>query len=209
MNKKPFWRRVNRGFVVSMALLAAALIYVVVTQLMLIPEREKIAKLTDEFRGLVESVSKLDRQKISSLQDDEKMQNELKDLKNKLSRLFAKDSGYIDEAAGYLAGIMQRQVENIEYITERSAAKEVERTFLIDQDVANTSARFLYMVSGEYNNLAEGKTEKIENGQRQLYLTINFKKTDKDWKIFRVSSAMWENLGGNYDMYGKPPVGVR
>ena len=40
MNKKPFWKRVNRGFVFSMVLLAAVIFYVTAEQIMLIPEHQ-------------------------------------------------------------------------------------------------------------------------------------------------------------------------
>ena len=39
VRKRPFWKRTNRGFVVSMVLLAAVIVYVVVSQLMLIPDK--------------------------------------------------------------------------------------------------------------------------------------------------------------------------
>ena len=47
VRKRPLWKRTNRGFVVSMVLLAAVIVYVVVSQLMLIPDKNAIRALAD------------------------------------------------------------------------------------------------------------------------------------------------------------------
>lgn len=198
VNRKPFWRRVNRGLVVSMALLAAVIVYVLITQLMLIPEREQITKISDEFRELMESTSALDQQKTSSLKDEQALKGEISSLKERLSKLFVEDSAYIDEAVQYLADNIQRQVEDIEQITKQSAGKKIEQASLIDQDIAKTTSNYVYTVSGEYNNPADQKTEVIEDAQRQLHLSINFKKVGKHWKIYRISNVYWDSLINNH-----------
>lgn len=45
MKKKSVWKRMNRGFLVSMVLVAGVLIYVLVSQLMLIPEKQALREL--------------------------------------------------------------------------------------------------------------------------------------------------------------------
>ena len=53
LKKKSWWRRCNRGFVVSMALLAAVIIYVLVTQLMLIPVQASLEEKADAVRDVL------------------------------------------------------------------------------------------------------------------------------------------------------------
>ncbi len=197
MNKKPFWRRVNRGFVVSMALLAVVLVYVLINQLMLIPERKEIEKLTNQFRQLMESTSVLNDEQLSSFQNEEVMQAETDRLKKEVSALFDKDSGYVGNAVAYLTDNIRRQADNIERITKLENRELVDRTSLIDQDVATSTVRYSYFVNGQYSDPVSGENKKISDEKRQLYLSLTFKKTNGSWKIFRISSAWWETLSGH------------
>ena len=52
MKKKSVWKRMNRGFLVSMVLVAGVLIYVLVSQLMLIPEKQALRELADSVRQI-------------------------------------------------------------------------------------------------------------------------------------------------------------
>ena len=204
MNKKPFWKRVNRGFVVSMALIAVVLVYVVVTQLMLIPERNEISKLTDGFKDLMESTSQLTGEQIVSLRAENALKDEEKRLKRKLSELFVKDSGYIDEAVQYLMENIGRQLDNLERITNRSDGKNTEQSYLIDQDVSSSTVTYTYTVSGEYTDLStdEKETKKVSDKLQRLYMTVSCKKVDGEWKIYRIGAARWGNLNefGNYEV---------
>ena len=62
MKKKSFWRRTNRGFLVSMVLLAAVLLYVAITQIMLIPQRSTLQELGHKVSSLWESTMLSDAQ---------------------------------------------------------------------------------------------------------------------------------------------------
>ncbi|MDD4546933.1 MAG: hypothetical protein PHR24_06535, partial [Oscillospiraceae bacterium] len=81
MNKKPFWQRVNRGFVVSMALLGIVFIYVVTTQVMLVFEKTEIDSLVNNVRELMESTTMLTDEQVDSLKSESAFLAEQKRIK--------------------------------------------------------------------------------------------------------------------------------
>lgn len=65
--KKSFWRRTNRGFWVSMALLLIVVIYVVVSQLMLVAQRPDIRGLAEKVNTLWNSATLLTDEEAAAL----------------------------------------------------------------------------------------------------------------------------------------------
>ena len=98
MNKRPFWKQANRGFLFSLVLLAAVLVYVLITQLMLIPERNSIRQLAGIYLSMSEQTSALSDEKIDQLKNEDALNQEAERLKKELSKYFIKDSAYIDGA---------------------------------------------------------------------------------------------------------------
>lgn len=195
MNKKPLWRRVNRGFVVSMALLAAVIIYVVVTQVLLSYDRRDIKSLAAQYCGYMESTSQLSSSDISKFQNDTALASETSRLKSELSGLFLSDSDYLDAAVSTLVGNIQTQTEEMERITSRSAVKSKVNSCVIDQDVATYTVTYTYTVSGKFMNYSTGALEDQTNATEELYLSVLCKKVDGEWKIYRISNAYWSQPG--------------
>lgn len=191
MKRKPFWKRCNRGFVVFLGLLAAVLVYVLVTQLMLIPERQDIQKLAEEYRGYMESTSQLSDDQIASLKDGQAMKNETDQLKEKLTPLFDKDSNYVDTAVQFLYGNITMQTQDIQHFTSLSDAKITDSSCTIDQDIATYAVTYSYTVSGSFYDYKTQDAVHKEDVQQLLKLTVNCRKTDGQWKIYRISQAEW------------------
>jgi hypothetical protein len=194
MNKKPFWKRTNRGFVFSMVLLAVVLVYVIITQLMLIPERNAIRELTDIYRGMMEQTSTLTDEKIDTLQDTSAFNQEADKLKSELSKYFVKDSAYINDAVEPLLSNIRRQRGNGERITKLSKGEKKEESIMIDQDIAKLSVRYSYTLSGKYFDYTTDKLEDVNDAELVFDVSISFKKVNGEWKIYRISNAYWSNL---------------
>lgn len=200
MNIKMIWKRKNRGFIVSMALLALVLIYVLATQLMMIPEKQKIKALADEYRGLMESTSQLTDEQTAALKDDTALKTERNRLSTELSSYFVKDAGYLDTAVGYLVNNISTQTSGAENVTFRSKPSLEKQTVNIDQDIAACSLYYTYTVSGEFMNYTTNKLETVTSVKQELYLAVDCKKVDGVWKLYRVSEASWRvaDKSGSY-----------
>ncbi|NLN81068.1 MAG: hypothetical protein GX136_00750 [Clostridiales bacterium] len=194
MEKKHFWKRTNRGFVVSMALLAIVLVYVIVGQLMLIPDHSAIQKLTDKYREMIEETSMLTESQITALKKSGALEAEGKRLKNELSEYFVKDSAYIDEAVSILLKNIQQQTNGYERITKRSKGRRTDKSNIIDQNIAKTEVTYLYKSSGEYMDYSTEKMEQANDVKQELYIEMSCKKDGGEWKIYRVSMAMLDSL---------------
>lgn len=185
--KKPFWKRVNRGFVVSMALLAAVLIYVLVTQLMLLPEKKAIRVLGEEMLSMMESSTKLTEEEIEALKDSGAFEKRSKELETQLESLLMKDAANPDAALQSLAGQMTFQVEGMQRIDSRTNPKRTRNRCVIEQDTATISLYYEYDVQGEFWDYAT--EEMVERtGKQEISVDLVCKKADGEWKIFRVSS---------------------
>ena len=193
MTKKSFWKRCNRGFIVSMGLLAAVLIYILITQLMLITDRSEIRKLADDYRGYMQSTSLLTDEQIASLKNNQAMMDEENSLKNELSPFFVEDSSYLDAAVQNLTGNILYQIQGVERIKTLSDAKVTDSSCVIDQDVATYTATYSYTAGGDFMNYSTGSLEGKDNVQRNLQLSINCKKVNGVWKLYHVSQAEWQD----------------
>lgn len=184
--KKPFWKRVNRGFVVSMALLVAVLIYVLVTQLMLLPEKKAIRVLGEEMRSMMESSTKLTEEEIEALKDSGTFEKRSKELETQLESLLMKDAANPDAALQSLAGQITLQVEGMQRIDSRANPKRTENRCVVEQDTATLSLCYEYDIQGEFWDYAT--EEMVERtGKQEINVDLVCKKADGEWKIFRVS----------------------
>ena len=168
--EKAFWKRTNRGFVVSMALLAIVLVYVIVGQLMLIPDHSAIQKLTDKYREMIEETSMLTESQITAIKKSGALEAEGKRLKNELSEYFVKDSAYIDEAVSILLKNIQQQTNGYERITKRSKGRRTDKSNIIDQNIAKTEVTYLYKSSGKYMDYSTKKWSRPMMSNRNFIL---------------------------------------
>lgn len=192
MNKKPFWKRVNRGFVFSMVLLATVLVYIAVEQIMLIPERREIRDLADKYLSMCEQVYRLSKEQISELESQSpKFEKETKRLKDELANYFVKDSGYLDDSVEPIMSLIRTQVTGDEQVTSINGVKKKNETITIDQDVAKFSATYSYTLSGKFYDYRNDKLAEVNDAEKDFFLRISFKKVDGKWKIYRISDASW------------------
>lgn len=70
MNKRSFWKRVNRGFLVSMVLLAGVLVYILVSLFMMMGAKKDIRSLADTVNDQVKAYLMLDEDTIRGYKDD-------------------------------------------------------------------------------------------------------------------------------------------
>ncbi|HHV50992.1 MAG TPA: hypothetical protein GXX54_04720 [Clostridiales bacterium] len=195
MNKKPFWKRVNRGFVFSMVLLAAVIFYVTAEQVMLIPERQEIRELADKYISMCEQVYRLSKEQISELESQSpEFEKETKRLKDELANYFVKDSGYLDDSVEPILSLIRMQVTGDEQVTRINGVKKRNETITIDQDVAKFSATYNYTLSGKFYDYRTDKVADVENATKDFFLRISFKKVDGNWKIYRISDASWSSV---------------
>lgn len=188
MKKKPFWRRVNRGFVVSLALLAIVAVYVLVTQLMLLPDKQAVRSLAEEVCAIMESGSMLSEAEIAALQDPDALEDKKEEICDQLGRLFSEDSSYADDIPSDVGLMIDLQAQGMQTLKTRGDRTENRVTCQIDQDTATVSVYRTYENSaGVFWDYS--LEEAVEgNAQEILNCSIVCKKTDGVWKIYRISN---------------------
>ena len=97
VRKRPFWKRVNRGLVVSLVLLAAVIVYVVISQLMLIPDKNAIRALADRVGETYMSAITLSDEQLAALEDPEALNQKADAVAGALEPYFVTDSPYKTE----------------------------------------------------------------------------------------------------------------
>ena len=197
MKKKPFWRRVNRGFVVSMALLAIVAVYVLVTQLMLLPDKQAVRALANDVRTLVETNSMLSEEEIAALQDPAALEKKKADIRAELKPLFVEDGANLESTAASIDNIIDLQVNGMRLIEMRGEKKNNSVKCQIDQDVATVSVYCRYEKS--QGKFWEQAMEEMVDDYADEYVNLQFvcKKVGDSWKIYR-SSTMLMDAHRNY-----------
>lgn len=195
MNKRSFWKRVNRGFLVSMVLLAGVLVYILVSLFMMMGAKKDIRSLADTVNDQVKAYLMLDEDTIRGYKDDptalvkerERLQAEFKDK-------FDPDSKYL--AAG-VSSIMGNMI-GINDSEERYTAMTPDDTEVygctVDENLANISVSYRYKTDGlfyddSYVSPDNPKMELKKAKDVMLNVNINMtcKKVDGQWKIYRIS----------------------
>lgn len=187
MNKPFPKRRVNRGFIVSMVLLVAVLVYVLVTELMTLSVRQEIAKLPDQLAKLMEEVSLTADDRIAELKEDVSAQQaELQQLKTQLAPLFVKDAAYIDAAAASFYQPIAASVEGSQRITRLTQTDRKITACTIDDNVANIKLEYRYTMSGEFMNYNKETLQPVSDQEIIQEISAVCQKVDGQWKLFRV-----------------------
>lgn len=193
MKKKSFWKRTNRGFWVSMVLLAAVVVYVLVTQLMLIPQREEIRRLGEEVEALWQEATLLSDEQLAQLADPAALEAETERLKDKLEPLFVPDSDYLDAGVEYLSQEQQLVLSGDNRAKNREPDRVNVNRMNITEDTATAQFSFQYETDGDfflYDDTSPdgGSVQAAEDMGETLYLSLVCKRVDGQWKVFRISS---------------------
>lgn len=185
MKQKPFWRRVNRGFLVSMVLLAAVLIYVLVTQLMLIPQRRQLADLANRAGDAIMSVENLS---APGTPDEQRKAVYLEGLMGDLKPLFSEDSEYVSAAAQQAVQSLYDRLGTDQRITSQQRSVNKITGYTIDEDVATVTLENTYALSGQLYIARDDTIENVDNAIQRLNLRLIMKKVGEEWRIYRISS---------------------
>lgn len=196
MSKRSIWKRINRGFLVSMVLLAGVLIYILVTQLMLIPERRELRELADSVRQISDAMEVQEDGALNKLKDAVEQTKEQEQIRKELEPYFVKDSSYLDVAAKTFLNDVVSQIEG-ERLTSLQLKKNASKveSCTIDGDTATIRMYYAFTVSGyfyDYNDISgkengEMKLKKAEDTDQYMRLYLTCKKVDGQWKVFRIS----------------------
>lgn len=185
MKQKPFWRRVNRGFLVSMVLLTAVLIYVLVTQLMLIPQRRQLADLANRAGDAIMSVENLS---APGTPDEQRKAVYLEGLMGDLKPLFSEDSEYVSAAAQQAVQSLYDRLGTDQRITSQQRSVNKITGYTIDEDVATVTLENTYALSGQLYIARDDTIENVDNAIQRLNLRLIMKKVGEEWRIYRISS---------------------
>lgn len=185
LKQKPFWRRVNRGFLVSMVLLAAVLIYVLVTQLMLIPQKQQLADLANRAGDAIMNVENLSEPGTPSPQ---RKAVYLEGLMGDLKPLFSEDSEYLTEAGQGAVEALYSRLEIDQKIETQQRSVNKITGYTIDEDVATVTLENTYALSGQLYIARDDTIENVDNAIQRLNLRLTMKKVGEEWRIYRISS---------------------
>ena len=193
--KKPFWKRTNRGFWVSMVILAAVLLYVLVTQLMLIPQRAEIRELAQQVKQLSEETTLLtDEQAQELAASPEKQQEMMQQARGELEKYFVEDSDYLDTAVDTLYEYVSAEFDGSRRTKVRDFDRTTQEKINILEDTATANFSFKYLVDGEFTDYSDGLEAQLndkENVGQYLYLSLVCRRVDGDWKIYRMD--LWDS----------------
>lgn len=196
MKKKSVWKRMNRGFLVSMVLVAGVLIYVLVSQLMLIPEKQALRELADSVRQISDAGQIQTEDTLQKLADPAEQAKELERIRKELEPYFVKDSSYLAVEAKALLDEILSQMDGERLTDLQLKEKETEvESCIIDGDTATIRMFYAFTVSGyfyDYNDIAarengEMKLKKAEDTDQYMRLYLTCKKENGEWKVFRFS----------------------
>lgn len=189
MNKRSFWQRGNRGFLLSMILLAAVLMYVTVTQILLAQEKAAVREITAQVETFVLDALQLPLDDMRALEQDSVKAAAYKDsLKKLLEPLFVKDAAYLDESAERIMTILTYAATNEQAISSLEVSSD-HSSVRIDDDVAGVSLSITYDTQGSWLVYdRESDAMVTQSHTTELYLSghISFVRENDEWKIYRI-----------------------
>lgn len=201
MKKKSFWRRTNRGFWVSMVLLLAVVLYITVTQLMLIPQRGEIQKLSDAVNKIWEETTLMTDEQATALNSSKEKQEAVKArIRQGLTPLFVEGSAYLDSACDALMAQAQQEYSGQQRTHTRIYLDVDKGKCNIIEDTAQAAYYYANRVSGKYYDYyaGEGELKETENIRQTLCVSLICQRVKGEWKIYRIS-----NVYSNTDTKGE------
>lgn len=185
MQKKSFWKRTNRGFIVSMALLVLILAYVVTSVLMLLPEKRAIRTIADTVRDMAEAAFTLSTEEVAALTEDVALQAEHERLAEELRPLFVADADYLDNAADALIDIVRMRTSGLSQAASLSDREVDTQSCRVEEDTASYTVDYEYTASGEFVNYND-QVFTGDDVEHHLTMTIILQKQGDVWKIYRI-----------------------
>lgn len=187
VRKRPFWKRVNRGLVVSLVLLAAVIVYVVISQLMLIPDKNAIRALADRVGETYMSAITLSDEQLAALEDPEALNQKADAVAGALEPYFVTDSPYkTEEPIVTLRDNIQNQLLDVDRYEKQELQKTKYGFCRISDDVARLSVSYLYSVSGSRYDAGTETTVDVTDERQMLEISVICQKVDGEWKLYRV-----------------------
>ncbi len=200
MEKKPFWKRVNRGFLVSLVLLAAVVVYVLATQLMLLPARQELRQLADDFNQTLQAYSVPSDDAWNQLKTDAGVKEAQAAAAQALKPLFVSDADYLNAAAEQVVGGLVDE-EYTPRITAQTLTDSKLEGCTISDDIATVNMQYTYQTDGRFYDYNTGSLADQTGRTQNLYITLICQKIGDDWKIYRVSSVSRSYYTSNYSVY--------
>ncbi len=200
MEKKPFWKRTNRGFVVSMVLLAAVLVYVLATQLMLLPARQEIRQLADDFNKTLQAYSVPTDEAWNKLKTEAGVKEARVQAAQALRPLFVSDADYLDAAADQVVGGLVDE-EYTPRITAQTLTDSKMENCTISDDIATIDMTYTYQADGRFYDYNTGSLTDQTGCTQNLYITLICQKVGDHWQIYRVSSVSRSYYTSHYNVY--------
>lgn len=201
MNKRPFWRRVNRGAVLSLALLGLAVLYVLATQLMLLPAKQELRTLGESVHDLALPYLAPSDSELERLSDLEEAERAKEALEEKLDSLFVKDAQYLEQSAADILEMATRQLDMGMRLRSLQLDSVAVKNCTISEDTGHVQLAYRYRVRGQfYDYHTNGLTEESEE-EMTLFITLACKQTDNDWRIHRVAHIAWDDSGAGYGLF--------
>lgn len=185
--KQPTVRKpVNRGLVVSLVLLGLVAVYVLVTQLTLVPQKKQLKDLTSQIQTIFEEQSALTDLQLEALKSREALADRQKEVEGRLSPLFHPDSGYTASSASLLLSELNSQVQGDLRIRDQQFIRIKNQKFDISEDTAKASMEYEYTVDGGFYSYNQDGLVEVEDGRQTVSLSLTFKRVDGEWKIYRI-----------------------
>ena len=195
VRKRPFWKRVNRGLVVSLVLLAAVIVYVVISQLMLIPDKNAIRALADRVGETYMSAITLSDEQLAALEDPEALNQKADAVAGALEPYFVTDSPYkTEEPIVTLRDNIQNQLLGVDRYEKQELQKTKYGFCRISDDVARLSVSYLYSVSGSRYDAGTETTVDVTDERQMLEISVICQKIDGEWKLYRVIGLTRQTL---------------
>lgn len=190
MKKKSFWKRCNRGFIVSMVLLVGVIVYVTVTQILLAGEKQEIREVANQIQTLLAETQKTPVADAQAAQKDLTKTAAFKDTaKKQLSPLFVKDAAYLDDSAQQFVYQLY-DLANEERTLTRMEAKKPHFSIKIDEETASVSMDTEYAAAGkwyDYDGTSDEPVLKDRTGTLDTGWSASFVKENGEWKLYRIT----------------------
>lgn len=186
-----------------MVLLAAVVIFVAATQLMLIPQRAEIRALTDYLNKSFETVSVLDEETQKALESEVAFKKEQEAIRERIRTCFVEDSDYLEEAAATVGSMLRLSVDGDRQLTDLQPDGYKIEGCTIDNDVAKIQIAYRSRISGTYRDLWTDAVQEADGTLQWTHISAICKKVDGKWKIYRLSNVylqigdFWQGVGVN------------
>ena len=193
--KKSFWKRCNRGFVVSMALLIVVVLYVTVTQIMLMGQKRDIRDVCESVDALLAQHAQMSADQLAELKQEAPRKAFEEAVREKLKPFFVKDAAYLSEAVtSYVNTVVGLADNEMSFTSLKDDDKD--DSIRIDEDTAAVSYTHEYEATGVWpvyqanGTVTEGQTQ---SGTAVTNFNFSMKLEDGAWKIYRVSQLAFYN----------------